>query len=452
MRRVHGVLTALSLAAFAVPTGAAEITRMATAGEKGNPFEIDVSARWDRWQEKATIEHEQATAPTSSVPGGTIGLGERLQYERTASAIVPRIAIGLWHDLEIHFELPYVLADDTSWKYGTLYGNPSGPNPTDPSSIAGNTITAQGTPCAVAPCPLFPVDPKTSVYHGGRTGDLVSGIAWGIMNDRKDDSGPFWLVGLDITAPTAQIYEPGKDRGTDWSSPFSAPAKPGPFGEKIWKFDLYTAFSRRLGVMDPYVKAHVQYQAPSANTYSNCKYAAQFTAAGQMNDLAAANCQAWGSTLAGAQLPWIVGLTVGTEIVPFDDVGDQQKLALDFRLWGDYVGRQRFYNELTDATGKIHDTEAYAEAGALAGLYLRASKFLTLQAQASIITRSPHYLTGESLGKNGSWPAVDANGNPTGDPSQINPNFDWRYDAPGRRFRISEVTILALSFAGVITF
>jgi hypothetical protein len=450
MRRPHGVLTAFALAAFATPVGAAEITRIATAGEKGNPFEIDVSVRWDRFQEHATIEHEQASNPTASVPGGTVVLGERLSYERTANAVVPRIAIGLHHDLEIHFELPYVLADNTSWQYGTLYGNPSGPNPGDPTSIAGNTITAQGTPCAVVPCPLFPVDPKTSVYHGGRAGDLVAGIAWGIFNDRKDPTGPFWIVGLDVTAPTSPIYEPGKDRGTDWSSPYSVPAKPGPFGEKIWKWDLYTTLSRRIGYVDPYVKAHVQFQSPSANTYSNCKYADQLSAAGQMNVLAPANCQASGSD-AGAQLPWIVGMTVGTEVVPFEDVRDQQRLSIDFRLWGDYTSKQRFYNELSDATGKILQTEAYGEVGALAGLYLRTSKYLSLQAQASISTRTPHYLTGESLGKNGDWPPVNANGS-TEDPSQMNPNFDWRYDAPGRRFRISEVSVFALSFGAVILF
>ncbi len=34
----------------------------------------------------------------------------------------------------------------------------------------------------------------------------------------------------------------------------------------------------------------------------------------------------------------------------------------------------------------------------------------------------------------------------------MNPNFDWRYDAPGRRFRISEVSVFELSFAGVLQF
>jgi hypothetical protein len=34
----------------------------------------------------------------------------------------------------------------------------------------------------------------------------------------------------------------------------------------------------------------------------------------------------------------------------------------------------------------------------------------------------------------------------------MNPNFDWRYDAPGRRFRVSEVAIFALSVGGIVQF
>jgi hypothetical protein len=33
-----------------------------------------------------------------------------------------------------------------------------------------------------------------------------------------------------------------------------------------------------------------------------------------------------------------------------------------------------------------------------------------------------------------------------------NPNFDWRYDAPGRRFRISEASTFDLAVTGIIYF
>lgn len=167
-----------------------------------------------------------------SVPGGLIVQGDRLEYTRTRNAIVPRVAIGLWHDLEAHFELPYVLGDDREMRYGMLYGQATGPG-TD--SISQNTIDAQGQPCVGAPgvpCPIFSVAPSTTAYHGGRAGDLKAGLAWAVFNEKKDDTKPTWVVGMDITAPTSAKWEPGKNRQPgNWDSPFLK-ANPGPFGEK----------------------------------------------------------------------------------------------------------------------------------------------------------------------------------------------------------------------------
>ena len=459
MRRLHGALTALTLA-VAAPAGAAEISRVVSSGEPGSPFSMDIDVRWDRSVENATITREKGSASTASIPGGAVFQGDRLEYTRTRNAIVPRIAIGLSQDLEAHFELPYVLGDDREWQYGTLYGKPTGPG-TD--SISTNTIDAQGQPCTTTqPCPLFPV--PSAGYHGGKVGDLKAGLAWAVFNDRKDDTKPTWVLGMDLTAPTAAKWEPGTNRTADWQSPFNTKTAPGPFGEKIWKWDLYTVLSKRYKYVDPYLKAHAQFAFKSASTYSNCDAVNEANSATvqQMNTDAGSgtnhgitgvnNCQSWGDE-AGAQLPFVAGLMFGTEIVPYEDAREGQKVTIDLRLYSELTGKSRFYNELSDATGKILQTGEYMEIGGLAGLYLRASKYVQLKAQASLATRTAHDLTGESLGKNGSTPALGTgNSGRTADPTQMNPNYDWRWDAPGRRFRISEVSILELSFGAVLMF
>jgi hypothetical protein len=421
MRRPHGALFAFTLAVLAAPAAAAEISRVASSGEPGDPFDIDITMRWDRFQERGTINREAA------VPGDP---GDELRYVRTRNALVPRVAVGLWQDVEVHFELPYVLADDRAWRFGLVYGLPSGGTSFRTSTIESNQLQPDGQTCS-APCQLFPVGSPTTVYGGGRAGDLKAGLAWGIFNDAKDDTKPFWLVGTDLTFPTAQLYEPGRDRDAGWSSPHDEPSKPGPFGEKIWKWDVYTVLSRRMGYIDPYVKAHATAMFKSSSTYSNCDYVDELAAAGEMNSLATSSCVTRAAE-AEAKLPWQAGVTFGTEVVPYEDHVEVQRVALDFRLFAEYTAPHRFYNELTDATGKLHQTEGYLEMGGMAGLYLRASRFVSLQATASLATRSAHWLTGET------------------DPS--NPNFDWRYDAPGRRFRISEVSLFELGFAGVLQF
>jgi hypothetical protein len=446
-----GAVAVATFAALVGPARAAEVTRVASRGEPGNPFDLHVSLRWDRSQERAQITRE---APAGEVE-------DELRYTRTVNAVVPRAAVAIAEDLEIHFEWPYVLGDDRQWRFGIRGSAPSGGVPGYESTIENNTVDADGQPLSCVDtngdgkpntCALFPVAPTTTIYHGGRGGDLKGGLAWGIFNDRKDPTKPYWLVGLDVTFPTAARWDPGADRGTDWSSPNNVPGHSGPFGEKIWKWDLYTVLSRRLGAIDPYVKAHATLMTESSSTYSNCEHAAEFVQAGQMNSEAARNCAdpAWADD-AGARLPWKAGLTVGTELVPWEDEAAEQRVAIDLRLFGDYTSSQRFYNELTDASGRLHETGDYMTLGGFFGFYVRASRYVSLHATASIATSTAHWLTGEALGRDGAWPGVGADGLTT-DRSQMNPNFDWRYDAPGRRFRISEVALFDLSFGGTLRF
>jgi hypothetical protein len=447
MRVRLGAITAFVLAASAAPAGAAEITRVATRGEPGNPFELHLSAWWDRLQEQASITREAS--------------GDELRYSRVVSAIYARAAVALAEDLEVHFEMPYVLADDRSWRFGSRGSSPTGGVPPSfVSSIESNAIDPNGQPCTSdqdpalpgIQCPLFPVAPSTKVFHGGRAGDLKAGIAWGIFSDRKDRTKPYWLVGLDVTAPTAALYDPAADRGTDWSSPFNVRGSPGPFGEKVWKWDLHTVLSRRIGPIDPYVKAHATLMSASSSTYSNCDHAQELAARAvpQLNARAPANCAAGGADTK-AKLPFVAGFTFGTELVPYESTVDQQKVSIDLRLWADYTSASRFYNELTDASGRLHWTDEYLTLGGFLGLYLRASRFISLQATASLATKTDHFLTGETLGRNRSWPALGAGGI-TADPAEMNPNFDWRYDAPGRRFKISEVALFQLQAGAVLQF
>jgi hypothetical protein len=455
-----GAFTAFTLVALAGPARAAEITRITSRGEPGNPFDLHVTLRWDRLEEGARITRETPSNPTPENPAGGIADGDEMRYTRTVNAVVPRVAVGITEDLEIHFEWPYVLGDDHAWRFGLVGGVPAGGVPPY-STIETNEVDAQGQTCPVdlngsvpGLCPLFPVAPETTTYHGGRAGDLMGGLAWGIFDEKEDPTKPFWLVGLDVTFPTAALYDPAANRGTAWSSPHNVPGKPGPFGQKVWKWDLYTVLSRRMGPIDPYVKAHATLMSRSSATYSNCDHAAELAARTprEMTSVAAANCAAGGSD-ARADLPWIAGLTFGTELVPYEDEPEQQKVSIDLRVFADYTSSQRFYNELTDASGRLHQTEEYLTVGGFLGLYLRASRYVSLNATASLSTATPHFLTGESLGRNGSWPALDATGNGlTADPAAMNPNYDWRYDAPGRRFRISEVSNFTLSFGGVLTF
>src|SRR5512147_1415664 len=98
-----GVVTALALT-LAGRAGAAEITNVASRGGPGKAFDLHVTLRWDRSQERAQITREVPSAPTPDDPAGGIENGDEMRYTRTVNTVVPRVALGITEDLEIHFE------------------------------------------------------------------------------------------------------------------------------------------------------------------------------------------------------------------------------------------------------------------------------------------------------------------------------------------------------------
>ncbi|HET9551716.1 MAG TPA: hypothetical protein VFP50_02005 [Anaeromyxobacteraceae bacterium] len=431
MGRFVGVVSVITLLA-AAPASAAELTRVATSGDPNNPFDLDFSIRWERLQKRATISKEVTQAGAGSL--AEVIDTNLLRVSDVTNVVVPRVAVGLYQDLELHLEIPYYLAREDGWRYGL------GPDglPVDQAPISGNTIQPDGGACA-GPCPLFPVGGGTTVFQGGVAGDVKAGLTWGIFSDRRDDTKPFWLVGLDVTFPSAKRYDPAKGRDASWLSPYSSSSTTGPVGQKAWKYDFYTALSRRMGILDPYFKAHLTAMSKSSSTYSNCDEVAFAASQGQASATAVANCALpqW-KDKAGARLPYLAGLTFGTEIVPFEDAAAGQKVVIDLRASADYTSSARWYNELTDATGKLLQTDSYVTILGTLGVLFRASEYVAVQGSASLGTVSSHLITGEALGANGG--------------ADQNPNYDWRWDAPGRRFRVGDVSLFNLQATFILQF
>jgi hypothetical protein len=415
------------LLALPASVRAAEVTHIQSAADPGDPMDVEFSIRWDRQQERGLISRES----TLDTGGAIVEDLEQLRYSRVANAIVPRLAVGLFRDLELHLEIPYVLADDTTWRYASSV-SPA-------TNTIENSCTAQ-TP--TGPCPLFPVGSETTMYHGGKAGDLVAGVSWGILSDARDDTKPFWLVGIDITFPTSPAYDPSTGRDpTTWASPYMNPADPGPLGRKAYLFDFHTALSRRMGPIDPYFTAHVTLSRKNSKTWSNCDAIPSLPSSRQ--DAGDANCGTWGED-SDADPPWVAGISFGTEIIPFEDRRAGQKVTIDLRFVADYTSDARWFNELTDPVGKLLKTDPYLTMAGRFGLNVHASDYVALQASALVGARTAHWLTGEFAGR--------VRGDLAPAPEDMNPNYDEWLDAPGNRFRISEVTLFDVSVSGILRF
>jgi predicted heme/steroid binding protein len=434
MGRTGGLAILWAAALAAAPARGAEVTRVLSTGDPDSPaFSLEV--RFERLQKTARITREFGENQNGQPATGVIRDEVELSYRQATDRAVARIAGALWRDLELHLEVPYVVDDTPHWAFGSGAGSASG----YPSSIANATYDASGATCAATPCPMFPVG--TSLYAGGALDDLTVGLTWGISNERRDPWVPTWVLSLDVTVPSAARYDPAAGRldpttypGSFFDGPNFRSGKKAAVGHKIWVYDVSSAVSKRLGKVEPYLRAGVRIPQKTSSTYSNCEHAAEMAAlpVAQMSSVAAANCASdyWKSR-AEAQPPLQTGMVLGAEVVPLDEPA--RRFAVDFRVGSDFTGRGRWYDELTPATGKLLANEAYFTFNARVAAVYRSGAW-RLGLHYAFQHDFPHFITGEPMGHVSN--EIVAPNSP-----QQNPNFDFRWDLPGRRFRVTDTMV-----------
>ncbi len=154
-------LTAAVLLALALPSAAAEATRVASSGDEENPFDLDFSIKADYLQNRALITREYTRDYPSGDALQSVEERPEFRYSRRTFAILPRAAVGLWKDLEFHVEVPIILSSNTRWHYAYFEGE----SQAGKSATGANDIDAGGTPCTApnSPAPSSPAQgPSTT--------------------------------------------------------------------------------------------------------------------------------------------------------------------------------------------------------------------------------------------------------------------------------------------------
>lgn len=425
MKLLGVVLAALTV--FVSPASrAAELTRIVSSGEDEHPFGASLEVGYQRTQERSRIVREihQQGAVIDAAELNYVAVDHRLNIDAR---------IGLWRDLEFRYRIPIVLSFNQTWRYASGTDNSN-------SSIFNNCLQASGDLLN----PLCPItgegrdelfNPNSDSYRSG-LGDMTFGLAWAVFNEKKDDTKPMWIVGLDYTAPTAGLRDPGVP--TD-------PDSPGDVGEKLHKYKFYTSFSRRIGIADPYVQLSYTLPIRGPGSYSNCDRPSPRTL-GRPH-----NCAdpAWSRAETGIQGPQTAGLIVGTELHLSEDEREETHFSLDIRGLVNYFSQGRYHNELSDILGKLLYTQDYLQVGGGVGLSAQPVRWLTFSGLTSLAYNTDHILTGESLGKD-----LDGNGSIEVTPTsrEINPSFDFRTDLVSRRFRATETFVFRVDLSARLNF
>jgi hypothetical protein len=398
MSRLRAVAAVLTLGMPFVAT-AADITRVASSFEDDDPFGLFIDANVEYGQHNAKILREVgAAAPDGSAP---TPLGNARSYASYETVINVDLAAGISRDVELSFGLPVVLFRNEYW--------------TPPES---NGIDLSGVPL------------REQAFRQG-LGNARFGLGWAIFNQKKDDTKPTWVARFNYEAPTAPVLNPSIDTSNNKN-----PATP--VGDRVHKYTLSTALSRRIGLAEPYFKVFYTIPVRGPGAYSNCDT--------RLNLGTPDSCgqYGWSRKETGIQAPHTVGVVMGTEI----QVGGRaaRMLKLDVRAMGNFVSSGRYYNELSGALGKLLTSSEYLQLGGQLGASFLLNDVISVRASGTFLHSTDHVLTAESRGRG-------ATGDGTADSLEDrNPNFNDNWDLSSRRFYASESRELRVNATVVFQF
>ncbi len=413
-------LTSIAILAVLAPpvaVRAAEITDVIDAADGDDPFDINIDIRFSSTLNRSKITHEWRDAWQLAGQQHRPDYDE-LRFREQIYSMNYMVEIGLYHDLELYLDLPWIISDEKkiSFASGVSADGASGSLSTlyrvNPGADFQNALAEN------------PADEPTSKRSG--IGDMRLGVKWAPFNDERDDTKSVWVIGLEYTIPSGQLAKPvqaasGGDGGVGMGHHILTPS---------------LLFSHRYSVLDPYVGVHASIPFPGSEAKDN-----------------------------GFSMPYSGGFLTGMEIVPWESSDRHQKFAIDVRLWATYFsevdskGRseeQGTVNEMSDflvspsdANGarQLQATGQYTQFGLLLGFVFRAAEFVKLRLGVSLAHNSEHFLTGADFCVD-----KDDDGRCESAVDIENPYRTAIYDDPGRRVRIEETTLFTYWITAMGTF
>jgi hypothetical protein len=440
-----GALLAGALVCVAPSARAAMVTDIAENPDPTHQFSVNLDLRWQMFQETGTITRQFTDNST-----GTSYTADELAYRRTTQVIDFFAHFGLFRGFELHVDVPYVISDTQAWNYATVNGKSVQPT----STIQNNNYNADGQ--EIGPMPLFSV-PGT-VYRGGFA-DPTFGFTAKLMDDRNPQTLPAdwypprshyatWVIGIDYTPPLVGVMNPS----------VTNPATPNtnsylPIGTGAHSVNFWTAISKRLGIIEPFLRMHFNLQVAGAGAYDNCSISAAhnpqqlYMSSEQATECSsAAGADTFWVGKTGLEPPFIGGVFFGSDFHAYSS----KDVSLDFSasFIGDYISKSRTYSELSDELHKLTYVNDYFNIGGQISMDLRFAGIVHWISYFALTSDTSHLLTTESVG-------VDRNGdgrvslpqtfNPWTGSNEVNPDYSFLVDQPGRQFGITAVAVVAVS-------
>lgn len=428
---------------------AAEITMVASAFDKHDPFDVDVVVGFTESWKQADIRRETQAAQGSA----TFGAEDIARYSSTKSTLLAGADIGLYHDLALVLRVPIIL----SWSQRL-------------DDLDGSAAAAPQRLADPSGGQLFTV-PFTSPTRSGV--DFVSaGLDWAIFNQHRDPTKPTWVIGMEgRLAVGPSLHACNANANPQCPDPSNPSIARGPgISRGMDGLVVKTIWSRRTGYVEPYTGLSVLAEFPQASS----EYAK------------------WNAPDDLERIPPVVGtVTLGLEVVPYEQRESFQKVSADFRLTAAYHSAGRDYSELFDALGSsqapslrtpnpaaymagpnhtsvpndsaqvyfsgITEQQAFGSASVSASATWQAGEYIKFTVGSAVSYAQSHLVTAaDPCTPNGNTNAALAGPcvNPQTEAPLGVPNPEHRdiIDSPGRRFSVDDAAVVDLWAMGIVMF
>ncbi|HXX69079.1 MAG TPA: hypothetical protein VEK07_17965 [Polyangiaceae bacterium] len=428
---------------------AAEITMVASAFDKNDPFDVNVIVGFTESWQRAGIRRETPAAQGSAI----LGTEDIATYSSTKSGLLAGADIGLYHDLALLLRVPIIL----SWSQRL-------------DDLDGSAAAAPQRLADPSGGQLFTV-PFNSPTRSGV--DYVSaGLDWAIFDQERDSTKPTWVIGVEgrlaVGPPLHACNANANPQCPDPSNP-SVARGPG-ISRGMDGLVAKTIWSRRVGYVEPYTGLSVLAEFPQASS----EYAK------------------WNPPEDLQRIPPVVGsVALGLEVVPYEQRESFQKVSADFRVKAAYHSPGRDYSELFDALGSseaaslrtpnpaaymagpnntsvpndndqvyfsgITEQQAFGSVTVSASATWQAGEYIKFTLGSALSYEQSHLVTAaDPCTPNGNTNAALAGPcvNPQTETPLGVPNPDHRdtIDSPGHRFYVDDAAVVDVWAMGIVMF
>jgi hypothetical protein len=460
-----GVVAGLAALLLAGPARAADVTQVATALEDDKPVEAFLSVAYEYTAKRAAIKREWELPSTA----GGIGTFKDLRFAQDRHTIRLRGEIGFLWDMSLHIEAPLVISDERRLSFDQELGSgcvfpqqivnpddkPNCVNELNSSTIRDGIVP--GTFGGLNTAHGFDAQNRGAMFQGGdptvfrgpkRYGleTLNFGVDWAVLNQRKDDTKPTWVLSAELQASVSTPMKFDRDNPTGNTS-----VDPG-----VHYVKLATTISRKWTAIEPY--ASYYWVAPLY-----VRDAALFANYG------------------AGQKDWKpqqrAGTYFGFEAIPWENEKAQQKISIDLRGFVEAHFQGRGYSEVWEmlagspalapqaepsgASGQslmrpgqypgVTDIENYFSYGGQLGLNVRVGRFMKFKGFFGMTGVQKHYITFADAGKDvNNSGQVEQHGADA--EREVNPIHRPLIAFVGRRYVVDETAIYHLFLQGEVLF